>query len=431
MSYSADFNLLIALSNRDRFKALRPMVPDDMFDPNTLAMLSWFEAYYREHPEHVAIDTPSLMSMIRLRSSAAGFSHEQVQQLGLLVERLDRDYDPSVIDTTVSTLEYIKMSGEAANLLQRYNANEEVDLLEEMRLLLARTEDRVKRQNGASWANEDPLVYFEAEADDSGLQWSQFPQLQSGLKGLRAGDNVALAAPTDAGKTSLLCRFAAGWAEQVHSQSLYDGRPLLYLVNEGTQERITTRMYQTVLQKTFPETLQMARAGTLKPAFDAAVGPGRIRVTNIHGLSTAQVSRIIDAHNPYLVISDMTGRIRAPGAQGMNDISQLEYVWNTMRELATLQQFIHMGTVQVSAEGFDMLFPPISALQNSKTGIQTTLDLLLMMGFVRNDSAMHAIRGISTPKNKLARAGVKNLIEFQAVFDPHRNAWDAGVQGAT
>ena len=144
---------------------------------------------------------------------------------------------------------------------------------------------------------------------------------------------------------------------------------------------------------------------------------------NVHGQSIAQIARIIEAHKPYCVITDMTGRIRATGnTAGMNDISQLEAVWNSMREMAAIYDFLHIGTVQVSAEGFDMLYPPLSAMQNSKTGIQTTLDLCIMMGALVNPTAQF-LRGISTPKNKLARSGANGLVQFEAVFNPNDNTW--------
>jgi hypothetical protein len=85
-----------------------------------------------------------------------------------------------------------------------------------------------------------------------------------------------------------------------------------------------------------------------------------------------------------------------------------------------------MGTVQVSAEGFNMLYPPLSALQNSKTGIQTTLDLVLMMGALTNPDAA-TLRGISTPKNKLGRSGKLSQNMFQSYFDAPINRWDTGT----
>ena len=70
-----------------------------------------------------------------------------------------------------------------------------------------------------------------------------------------------------------------------------------------------------------------------------------------------------------------------------------------------------------------MFHPPLSAMQNSKTGIQTTLDLALMMG-AKNDQMYQNIRGISTPKNKLARSGQNSLQKFEVNFHPQENKWE-------
>lgn len=104
-------------------------------------------------------------------------------------------------------------------------------------------------------------------------------------------------------------------------------------------------------------------------------------------------------------------------------MAQLEEAWNTMRELAAMQDFIHIGTTQVSSEGMDMLFPPLSAMQNSKVGIQTTLDLCIMMGALNNPEVQN-LRGISTPKNKLARTGCSSTNQLEVYFTPEENKWE-------
>lgn len=420
---SLDLNILRALSTRDRFRSLRGAVPNDMLDPNTSALLGWFDLYFKTYDDHVLLDPASLMTLIRLRSSLEGPALQVMEQI---VQRLGEPIDASTLKTTVQTLEELRMSGEAAAIISAYQRGEEVDLAYELQQLAHRTKQRIERTGAAKWADEDPLVYIEREADESGLQLDIFPQLAANLKGLRAGHNIAVGAPTDAGKTSLLCRIAVCMAEQ--AKTVYPDQPLLYLLNEGTAEGITPRVYQTVLQCNFNEMLHLARAGELVPKYEQVVGRrDAIRLVNVHGMKLSQVARIIEAHNPYMVITDMTGRICANSntAGGKNDTSQVEEVWNSMRELAAIQQFIHLGTVQVSAEGFNMLFPPLSALQDSKVGIQTTLDLALIMGRL-NAPEMETLRGLSTPKNKLARSGRRGMNQFEVYFDPTTNTWDAG-----
>ena len=149
-----------------------------------------------------------------------------------------------------------------------------------------------------------------------------------------------------------------------------------------------------------------------------------IRLVYIHGWTTSQVATLIEKHNPFCVISDMTGRIRSLGTQGANDVQQLETVWDTMRQFTAIYNFFHIGSAQSSAEGFDQLFPPLSALQNSKTGVQTTLDLAIWGGaYVLPDENTEFLRGLSTPKNKLKRSGKKSYVKVQTVFNPDLNTW--------
>jgi hypothetical protein len=170
----------------------------------------------------------------------------------------------------------------------------------------------------------------------------------------------------------------------------------------------------------------MAREGKLVPAYEKIVGKrDAIRLVNIHGMNVSQVAKIIEAHKPYMVITDMTGRIRANGnSKGMNELQELEEVWNSMRELSAMLKFIHIGTIQVSAEGMDQLYPPLTAMQWSKVGIQTTLDLCIMVGAHQNpEQGLEDLRGISTPKNKLSRSGKRAENKFEVVFNPELNQW--------
>lgn len=420
-----DLLILKALSERRRFKSLHHAVPSGMVAPDTQAMLAWFSAYYNAFPERERIEIDELLSLVRLRSGAA--SPESVALTVHLCEQLRTPIEPSSLQGILSQLYELDLSGRAGALVARYNQGEEIDLAYELSTLSAEARRAMVDGTKASWADRPILEYLEEDNDEGGLQWNTFPALRANLKGLRKGDNVAVCAPTDKGKSSLLCRLGVDF--QIQAKDIYPGRPLLYLVNEGTEGRITGRMYQTALQLQRDALLELARAGTLEERYAAIVG-GRdmIRVKNIHGKSTAQVSHIIEQHNPHLVITDMTGRIRATSNKsgGGNDIGQLEEVWNDFRELAVLQDFAHMGTVQVSQEGFNMLYPPVSALQNSKTGIQTTLDLILMMGALVNPDAA-TLRGISTPKNKLGRSGKSGDNQMQCYFDAPINRWDTGA----
>lgn len=417
-----DLQILAALAERSRFRNLRAMVPDQMINPDTAVMLQWYNAYFEAFPDQKVIDHDQLTSLIGLRSKNA--SPEAKATTLHLVAQLRKGVPPDVVAGIVSQLYELDFVGQAGAILARYEDGQQVEPSYDLQMLSSKIRRAISDSGKASWADGDILDYLNADKDEGGLQWTSFKTLQHGLKGLTKGKNVALAAPTDKGKTSALCRIGVDFQRQ--AKILYPGQPLLYLVNEGTAESIKNRLYGTVAGVERDELYAMARAGTLQKMYNEQMGGAdMIRPVNIHGKSMSQISRIIEQHEPHTVISDMTGRIRATSNKsgGGNDINQLEEVWNDMRELAVIQDFAHMGTVQVSAEGFDMLFPPVSAMQNSKTGIQTTLDLIIMLGAKISPDAAN-LRGISTPKNKMARSGYKSLNMFQVHFEPATNTWE-------
>ena len=416
---SLDKNILIALMPRVKYRALYSAVPSEMMDGHTNNLLEWFGVYFQTYPDATDIDLDALLTMMRLR---ANLDTAQLAVTSAILNQLRIPVDESIILQTQNQLEELAFAGKAGAVLAAYNQGDDVDLTFELHRMAAESRRRIDTSTGAKWADGDVLDYIEADADNSGLQLTTFPTLQSRLKGLRGGHNICVSAATDKGKTSIIIRLLVDFAKQ--AKDVYPDRPALYCVNESLAEVLTPRVYQTALGLTREELLTKARAGTLVKAYESVVGKrDSIRMVNIHGMNTSQVARIIEAHNPYLVVTDMTGRIRSgSNSTGVNDIAQLEEAWNTMRELAAMQDFIHVGTTQVSAEGMDMLFPPLSAMQNSKVGIQTTLDLFIMMGAL-NNTEVADLRGISTPKNKLARTGCSSTNQFETYFNPEKNEW--------
>lgn len=416
-----DLNILAAMMDRRRFKNLAHAVPTQMVSPETTGMMQWFKAYWSAFPDRTEIDPDELVSLIRLRTK--GTDAEQVALTVALAEQLKKPVPEDAIRSISSTLHELDFAGRMGALLAQYNDGQDVDLTFDTLMLAKEVRRSITDGDKPQWADAPILQYLEEDSDEGGIMLDFIPEIGRSIKGLQPGDNIAVAAPTDKGKTSLLCRIAVRSAEQ--AKTLYLGRPLLYLVNEGTAKKIVNRMYQTATGLSRRDMLAAAQAGTLEQAYCKVVGArDAIRVVAIHGKNMAQVARIIEQHNPYAVITDMTGRIRAMSNKGggMNDISQLEEVWDGMRELAAIYDFWHLGTVQVSAEGFNMLFPPISAMQNSKTGIQTTLDLCLMMGALQAPEWAKT-RGLSTPKNKLARSGCESSLQLQVGFEPETNVW--------
>lgn len=429
----SDLNLLRAMMERKQFTGSFKSIPLELYDSNTVAMLQWFKLYFKSYEEHDRVDVPTLGSLIKLKTNQ---TKEAMALTNEILRQLKVPLPMDVRANTINALEERRLSAEAAMICKKYDDGEEIDVIFELNKLAIATKQRVELQTQAAWCDTDVWELIQADADDSGYIFDFLPEEISGmLRGVTEGKNICVAADTDKGKTSFLVRIAESFTKQRMTLMEQDSnlifRPVLYLINESNAEVITPRVYQTALNIDRQEMWDLGASGDITPKYIQAVGRrDAIRLVNIHGKNVAQVARIIEAHDPFLVITDMTGRIRVNGGgNGANDIDQLEEVWNDMRTLAEMHKFIHVGTAQISAEGKDMLYPPLSALQKSKTGIQTTLDLAIWIGAYANPTPDNEyMRGISTPKNKLVKSGCRSYNTCLTYFKPEINDWNAVVK---
>lgn len=387
-----------------------------MLAPDTVALLGWVDLYYSTYQDHAEVRPDAFDSMVNLRAGAT--PKEQLDILRHMFRTVQQVPDDSVIGV-VRTLNELAYSGEVAALTARYQAGDEVDFVAEMKSL--------QRKYGDGAAVQDSLMEWEsgsvddilAHTDESGgLKLNVFEQLQSNIRGCRGGDCIAVAAPVDAGKTSLLASIVVGFAEQMQQQpDIYGTRPILWLVNESLAARTVPRIYQAATHWTLQEIRERHELGEFAPAYLKKVGAyDRIRVKNAHSLSMAQIATLIEEMNPAVLVIDMVANIR--GGTMETEHQNLESKWQELRVLGCEHDCIMLGTMQLSAEGYDLLYPPLTAMKQSKIGVQGALDLAIMMGRLDPSTRPDAqsMRGISTPKNKMGLSGCESYLQFQVEF---------------
>ena len=420
-----DSLLLHALSNKQRYNSLKHVVPQGMVAPDTLALMQWYGAYFGAFPGRDAVDVDELQSLVRLRSAHA--APESVQITLHLIEQLRQKPDDTAINGILGQLYELDLSGRAAALIEKYQRGDEVDLAYEL--------SRLSQQAVRSKASATPDDYIKtgidellAEvSDDKGLKFRRIAALREHILGLQGGASIAIAARPDKGKTSLIASVLTDFAPQV--VQMYGGeRPILWLNNEGSGKRIIPRIYQAALGKDLNEIILMSNANQLVPAYTEAIGgiSDIIRVKDMHGASLAQIEQVIEAQRPAVVVADMLANFRLSSAvTGGNKADAVEQIWQEWRELMVRHDCIGMATVQISVEGGNMLYPPYSALKDSKTGIQGATDVIIMMGSLDNPDAQ-TIRGLSSPKNKFATPGKPSCFQSEVYFDGARCVFNDG-----
>lgn len=421
-----DLIVVRAMCTQKVWNRLREQIPKSMLAPDTANLLDWVGLYWNTYPEHQEVQWDAMQSMLNLR--AGHLSREERVIMDELMREVQAVPQDSVVGI-VQTLNELAYSGEVAALTQRYQDGEEIDYLLEMKHLQRKYGDGAAvHESLLEWESGSVDEILAATDESGGLKLGVFEQLASNIRGLRGGDCIAVAAPVDSGKTSLLAAIAVDFAEQMQQQpEVYGDRPILWLVNEGPATRTVPRVYQAALHWTLAEIKNRHSKQEFVPAYLKKVGRAdRIRVKAAHSLTMAQISTLMEEMRPAVIIIDMVANIR--GGTMESEHQNLEAKWQELRILGCENDCAIVGTMQLSLEGYNMLFPPLTAMKQSKIGVQGALDLAIMMGCLdRNEQPhMQNVRGISTPKNKMALSGKESLLQFEVGFEPGRCRFDEG-----
>lgn len=421
-----DILILKALSARQRYRSLAKAVPQGMIDPNTSAMLQWFGVYFEAFPEAEYIKPEELQSLVRLR--CANVPKEQVDITLHLCNKLHEPISDASLAGILGQLHELDLAGRVGALLTKYNQGDEVALAYELSKLSTETV-RSMSQSAPDDYIDTPIEELLADVtDDKGLKFRRIKVLNEGIAGLQGGASIAIGARPDKGKTSFIASTITDWAPQV-LEFFGAGRPILWLNNEGSGKRIIPRVYQAALGKDLTEIIALSNRGELVPAYTEAIGGTAdiIRVKDMHGASLAQIEQVVESMNPAVVVFDMLANFRMPGSAGANKADAVEQMWQEVREMAVRHDFISLSTVQISVEGGNNLYPPYSALKDSKTAIQGATDVILMMGSLDSiDENAQILRGLSTPKNKFAMPGKPSCVTGEVYMDAARCVFDDG-----
>jgi hypothetical protein len=359
---SLELPILQALRDQQKYRTLITSVPTEMIGREARLVLDWYKLYFQAYGAHPYVDVDALESLIKLRG---GYAKEDLATVLHLVGQLRTPVDEPIIKGIVSQLHELDLAGRVQALLLGHQQGDEVDLVYELNRMAQSTMRSITNASPASWIEDSIEDILSQEAGDHGLKLPTH-LLREHIKGLLGGASIALGARPDAGKTSLLAYILTHLAGQLDAYFAPE-RPILWLNNEGRGQRIIPRIYQAALGKTVDEIQIMSNAGTLHDAYRKVVKRSdRIRVKDIHGASMAQVEQVIEAMNPAVVAFDMLANIRMPGAGGGNKAEEVEQKWQEVRELAVRYDFVAFSTVQVSADGDNSLYPPYSALKDSK-----------------------------------------------------------------
>lgn len=404
-----DIKLLQIMKHKKDFKQLIHAVPMSAVDPKTKELLADFGKYFTKFPNHDQIDLQVFVP--RFRQWHPGMSDESFNSYVGVLRNISNEVDDETRAGIVNDLYELDLGTRVANICANYDAGELDTSLPEA---LSAQIDAYKINTGARavmWNDSDISELLQEDLDESGVRW-RLDTLNRCMRPLRPGDFGIIAGRPDKGKTTFLSSELTFMANQ-----LPDDKNIIWLNNEGLSGRIVKRIYQSALGKTVKSLVELNKEKKLKSLYEKKVGRwDRIRVFDIHGYHVGQVEAILEHNDPGIIVFDMIDNVRGFQGEARTDL-QLEEMYKWARERAVKYNCVVLATSQISVEGENKQYPPMSALKDSKTGKQGACDFLLMIGAV-DDPNLEYSRYLSLPKNKLRRDGAQGDPHAEVQFKP-------------
>ena len=389
-----DLKLLQILKHRDEYRKVIGRVPTESMEATTVSLLKDFGKYFERFPTHEVVNLQTFAPLFS--SWHPKLSTEQKHAYANILKRVKTDVPEDEASVVLHSLLELRLSADMANLLMDYEEGNVANIHAELDEIVT-TFQRDARIKGLDFVRVSVDEMLNQEINEEGLNW-RLQCLNDSMRGLRPGDFGIVAGRPDKGKTTFL-------ASEVTYLASQTDRPIIWLNNEGPGNRIYTRLWQAATGLPLSNLIDLHRQGKMLTEYEAAVkgDQWKIRVFDIHGMDTYAVERIIEQHNPALVIYDMIDNVRGFGDAARTDLA-LEKMYQWAREICVKYECAGIATSQISADGANMQFPSDHMLKDSKTGKQGACDFILMIGAV-DDPGYAKARFIGLPKNKLRREG--------------------------
>ena len=408
-----DVSLLRLMKYRENYERLYKSLPDAGLDMRTKTLLVDFGAWFKQFPKATELDLPGFESwFLGMRHPAIGNDKEKARYYRDIIRNITQDLDASIEEGLREQLLELDNATKAANIIERYNSGDDVNVMRELSRLAEEHALQLNKKIACPWVKPDLGKLLAASSDTSGLRF-RLTVLAEHMRGLQGGDLIAVCGRPDSGKTSFLASEITYMAAQ-----LPDDRPIIWFNNEGPGHRIVLRIYQAALGMSLSKLGELHKAGTFRKLYEKAIGGvmDRIRIIDIHDFYFYEVEDIIRDMNPGLVVMDMIDNIKFTNINGAARTDQvLEQMYQQTRNLGVKYDTPIIATSQISNEGDGLLYPTKGMLKDSKTGKQGAVDAMIMIGQA-NDQNMAAVRGISTPKNKLKLEGMPSCPQEEVNF---------------
>ena len=359
------------LKNKKNYDKLRGVVNTQLIDYDIRRALNTLDTYWRNYPAHEEVHPDVFLTELGLQHE--DLTADQMRMYQGMVQVMMQNPDSASAEGLIRSLRTLDFAAELERKHELYQEGADIDLHQEIKDLVDTYEQDIARSIDLDYCRDTLADLIEDTVNGTKLRW-HLACLNGAMPDVRTGHQVIFAARPGKGKTS----FCAAQAVSVAADLEMD-RPILWFNNEGKGRAIKGTLYRAALKSTFNDIINLGAAEAQARYDNIIGGQDRIRIFDIHGRDYKYLERIIDKHNPIMVIFDMLDNVHGFADAARTDL-RLEQIYQWARERSVLDDFFSLPTSQISVEGEGLAWCDQSMLKDSKTAKQGACEAIVMMG---------------------------------------------------
>lgn len=401
-----ELNLLKALSNRDSLNQYRNLINDKTLSSQSVFLLKDFLVYFEMYRDIQDIDF-NVFSSFFFTIRHPYLDEKSIIEYREIISRLN------VIENTEhvhSLLNSFKQQEFYHDLVNKIERNEPITNINRLITSFMDNSESIDLLN-TDMDLEAALSYVD-RAD--GLKWRCHALNEHFSGGLIKGDFILVAASVDAGKTSFCASEGSYMAEQLDGSD-----SILWLSNEGDWKSILPRVYCASLNCTLNDLTSRRSAAMLRYTEKMKGDKNRLQIVDIQGWNTSKIEDLLKQKKPKLLIIDLLDHVLGfdKYLNKENSTEKYNQLYQWAREIATKHCPV-IGVSQMNKEGYDSMYPPMTALRGSAIDKQAAATAMIFIGALEGDAST---RFLSTPKNKI---NANKNWKAQVSFNPTKSRFE-------
>lgn len=395
------YNILL---NKDNYKKYREYIYKNNLNEIEIIILNIIDYIFKNNKDINNINKELFISIFNTNYSNIKDKDIILNVIDNIFNIKDNIESKNLIILSLIKKYYLQNIIEKCIDIQNNLSNKDLDIIENI-LNDYKIKSLSLKNDSIQLISNDLDSILKKESDVTGYNWF-VPELNDVLGTIKGGDMGLVVAVPETGKTAFVLSVATSILQQAGK--------VLHINNEERGSKVMLRAIMNLTKMTRQEIL--LNKEKVKEKIDVYM-KDKYFLYDLVGVSILEIKRLIEKHNPDLLIIDQAWKIKVK-QQDRNDLT-LTSIYKELREIAKNFNVHVLGVSQADSNAYTKKYLTLENIFGSKIGVQGEMDYII--GISKDEEEDKADwRYLSFPKNKLTGS---NNVKVVLKLDKERSLY--------